>query len=193
MGFNPHTHTGCDEASTWPVEVSTVSIHTPIQGVTSPWCFGWLLSSVSIHTPIQGVTCSLYHFDNVWWVSIHTPIQGVTFTCSLDNLNNVSFNPHTHTGCDHRWIEFSILQYVSIHTPIQGVTCVAFTSCLILVVSIHTPIQGVTFISIAAYRETLSFNPHTHTGCDLLTSQINWSWVCFNPHTHTGCDGVLLV
>ena len=34
--FNPHTHTGCDEASTCPEEVSTVSIHTPIQGVTIP-------------------------------------------------------------------------------------------------------------------------------------------------------------
>ena len=76
-------------------------------------------------------------------------------------------------------------------------------------VSIHTPIQGVTpfehdqsnqlsFQSTHPYRVwlrfhtemslNLSFNPHTHTGCDVYTDTSITTRKSFNPHTHTGCD-----
>ena len=35
MSFNPHTHAGCDNQSNNVFVYSSVSIHTPTQGVTS--------------------------------------------------------------------------------------------------------------------------------------------------------------
>ena len=37
----------------------------------------------------------------------------------------------------------------------------------------------------------ISFNPHTHTGCDLSEDNQVLVILCFNPHTHTGCDKTL--
>ena len=64
--------------------------------------------------------------------------------------------------------------------------------CSIDAVSIHTPIQGVTLIASSSICSMLSFNPHTHTGCDARLSAFPFLRVCFNPHTHTGCDPFLL-
>ena len=65
---------------TWimPAFVS-VSIHTPIQGVTRCPYNPTSGHPVSIHTPIQGVTFKwFYDYNKGLMVSIHTPIQGVT-------------------------------------------------------------------------------------------------------------------
>ena len=78
-------------------------------------------------------------------------------------------------------------------------------------VSIHAPTQGatsrasslrseITFQSTHPHRVRLtksvhsskrgSFNPRTHTGCDLkLHCLITRTIKGFNPRTHTGCDG----
>ena len=56
----------------------------------------------------------------------------------------MSFNPHTHAGCDYDFSSYICSQLVSIHTPTQGVTVIAFLEVLLLA----------------------SFNPHTHAGCD---------------------------
>ena len=57
----------------------------------------------------------------------------------------ISFNPHTHTGCDPlRIYNAARGEFVSIHTPIQGVTQGSDTFEFDIKVSIHTPIQGVT-------------------------------------------------
>ena len=34
----------------------------------------------------------------------------------------------------------------------------------------------------------LSFNPHTHEGCDFTVVLLLVMFLCFNPHTHEGCD-----
>ena len=81
-------------------------------------------------------------------VSIHTPTKGVTeYKTSFDRFNGVS-----------------------IHTPTKGVTndCIAYVSPI--GVSIHTPTKGVTHISITNMKAMPSFNPHTHEGCDLITT-----------------------
>ena len=54
--FNPHTHTGCDRTLGICALCQLVSIHTPIQGVTSSCSMVCIRRQVSIHTPIQGVT-----------------------------------------------------------------------------------------------------------------------------------------
>ena len=100
-----------------------------------------------------------------------------------------SFNPHTHTGCDVTYAVYKLATAVSIHTPIQGVTQFGW-------------IWGfsIQFQSTHPYRvwpphshlifQRQSFNPHTHTGCDLFLYLIICFIVCFNPHTHTGCDSL---
>ena len=73
--------------------------------------------SVSIHTPIQGVTpfCNFLHY--ISRVSIHTPIQGVTAAAFKALPNSQSFNPHTHTGCDSLRIKImtEALKFQSTH------------------------------------------------------------------------------
>ena len=55
-------------------------------------------------------------------------------------------------------------------------------------VSIHAPTQGATHSERLACYCYASFNPRTHTGCDLLPPQQQGKKDCFNPRTHTGCD-----
>ena len=208
--FNPHTHTGCDFAcvfyaftsmmfqSTHPYRVWRIHLlrcqipwsfnpHTHT-GCDFSYCYKSFCKWVSIHTPIQGVTESCRIHRHSTGVSIHTPIQGVTLQYRYNR----------------------ILCLVSIHTPIQGVTESGGNLCDACRVSIHTPIQGVTARRWCRYDTGCSFNPHTHTGCDIThdpapspTTQFQsthpyrvWQQVqtikikklCFNPHTHTGCD-----
>ena len=120
--FNPHTHTGCD-LKDWQ---------------------GSYPESVSIHTPIQGVTFTRPFTTLGKYVSIHTPIQGVTSRSILITYTITGFNPHTHTGCDSNESINESTKMVSIHTPIQGVTTNQAANGFACKVSIHTPIQGVT-------------------------------------------------
>ena len=126
---------------------------------------------VSIHTPIQGVTEVTPEKVINQDVSIHTPIQGVTYDFYLE--------------CCY----FA----VSIHTPIQGVTRRSVGRRFRQAVSIHTPIQGVTWQPILSRASSSCFNPHTHTGCDLITIAYIKRITSFNPHTHTGCDAHILL
>ncbi len=99
-------------------------------------------------------------------VSIHTPIQGVTLIASSSICSMLSFNPHTHTGCDARLSAFPFLR-------------VCFNP--------HTHTGCDPFL-LSWYVARKSFNPHTHTGCDSSAPGRLPSPPCFNPHTHTGCD-----
>ena len=57
----------------------------------------------------------------------------------------MSFNPHTHAGCDKdSTYNFEQAFDVSIHTPTQGVTKLDISNVPTENVSIHTPTQGVT-------------------------------------------------
>ena len=150
-----------------PVRIRTVSIHTPIQGVTLLLQLHLPSSLVSIHTPIQGVTLQAVLSD--WAFQRFNPHTHTGCDCSRFPIWKWwwSFNPHTHTGCDrldslccNEWL-------VSIHTPIQGVTLSGKQGFRLLLVSIHTPIQGVTQGGERPTSPHQCFNPHTHTGCDL--------------------------
>ena len=56
-----------------------------------------------------------------------------------------------------------------------------------MVVSIHTPIQGVTSTKSQEPGGYYSFNPHTHTGCDYVSSAaLNYAQVSI----HTPIQGV---
>ena len=85
---------------------------------------------------------------------------------SYKHAQSVSFNPHTHAGCD-RSGRFTLCcsMDVSIHTPTQGVTPRGMDWLDWEMVSIHTPTQGVTIVC-SIYGRSYGFNPHTHAGCD---------------------------
>ena len=152
----------------------------------------------------SGYFCTVY----VWIVSIHTPTQGVTFAIQTIE-NSDSFNPHTHAGCDLNMVIAFQPFYVSIHTPTQGVTYHGPNGMQTGSVSIHTPTQGVTKYKICLrnmilFQSThprrvwldqyiitnlgMSFNPHTHAGCDNTEYNLKLIYYGFNPHTHAGCD-----
>ena len=163
---------------------------------------------VSIHTPTQGVTTSImYPAQASQFQSTHPRRVWLQQQSSVQN--SISFNPHTHAGCDLFIISFISERSVSIHTPTQGVTrrfewevcgtgcfnphthagCdhVWIHSCHCSDVSIHTPTQGVThgvFSQYARYRFQ-STHPRRvwHRSVSLLHLQKG-----FNPHTHAGCD-----
>ena len=62
VSFNPHTHEGCDDASSKLDNMQKVSIHTPTKGVTDVKVCVIALERVSIHTPTKGVTGCPYWF-----------------------------------------------------------------------------------------------------------------------------------
>ena len=45
--------------------------------------------------------------------------------------------------------------------------------------------------SIYSVLPSLSFNPRTHTGCDLQSTLLLHLYYGFNPRTHTGCDKIV--
>ena len=122
LGFNPHTHEGCDIQARWVRAQRAVSIHTPTKGVT-------------YRLRKQG--CIIY-------VSIHTPTKGVTFALRCKHKQSDCFNPHTHEGCDSVIEGPSVRFTVSIHTPTKGVTLNRLHCHCLHLVSIHTPTKGVT-------------------------------------------------
>ena len=125
-----------------------------------------LVQTVSIHTPTKGVTEGYGVLPVHWLVSIHTPTKGVT------HQEDVDYN----------------LLRVSIHTPTKGVTYLFVILRLTSVVSIHTPTKGVTMSARFFLAAQISFNPHTHEGCDPHHQIRKPPYLCFNPHTHEGCD-----
>ena len=66
-------------------------------------------------------------------------------------------------------------------------------NCGKLIVSIHAPIQGATLRKPRKICVSNSFNPRTHTGCDVLMLLIIRLLRSFNPRTHTGCDSITSV
>ena len=92
--------------------------------------------------------------------------EGCDVKSKLVLLLLCSFNPHTHEGCDYHSIQLGQILPVSIHTPTKGVTAFILFLC-------------------ASFR---CFNPHTHEGCDLYLAYWRRFADCFNPHTHEGCD-----
>ena len=80
---------------------------------------------------------------------------------------------------------------VSIHAPTRGAThrC---EECLKPLRFQSTHPHGVRRPGIGRQCDKYnSFNPRTHTGCDLSTFRISFRPILgFNPRTHTGCDSV---
>ena len=126
--------------------------------------------------------------------------------CALQMFQ--STHPH---GVRQSQIEFYVeLTKVSIHAPTRGATHPEFQKNVDDLVSIHAPTRGATVLSRSGIRPMVSFNPRTHTGCDLGNTHKRFGYCVsihaptrgatkpktfryfvprgFNPRTHTGCD-----
>ena len=148
--FNPHTHEGCDAQTSRLTCLGgcfNPHTHEGCDGRTRIQSQG---TRVSIHTPTKGVTACSPAFSVTSVVSIHTPTKGVTKAFSL----------------------YNVMPQVSIHTPTKGVTNVGSGAAATAAVSIHTPTKGVTFAPNTTQTHMISFNPHTHEGCDATKSGI---------------------
>ena len=102
--FNPHTHAGCDQTMSERQAVLQVSIHTPTQGVTVDHC---------------------QHRSFITFQSTHPRRVWLHINSFSDQM--LSFNPHTHAGCDWEFFLYFHIFLVSIHTPTQGVTLYLIT------------------------------------------------------------------
>ena len=102
----------------------------------------------------------------------------------------MSFNPHTHEGCD-RWLIFGELSFPCFnpHTH-EGCDQQYGYDIVDNDVSIHTPTKGVTLGALHIVQSLWRFNPHTHEGCDTIHTIMMLEATSFNPHTHEGCDSL---
>ena len=94
-----HAHEGRDRARDGDIR-SSVSIHAPMKGATSPREIWRPLRSVSIHAPMKGATRrSTRNRDRPRHVSIHAPMKGAIH---LDGswTGHRHFNPRAHEGRD---------------------------------------------------------------------------------------------
>ena len=74
-----------------------------MKGVTLFMARKAIYVTISIHTPVKGVTDLLDVDLPSVLISIHTPVKGVTLLSLLQYILCMYFNPHTREGCDTRW------------------------------------------------------------------------------------------
>ena len=107
QGFNPHTHEGCDWRIQQRCARHDVSIHTPTKGVTSCYMYNSYKDVVSIHTPTKGVTDPRKISKEVMEFQSTHPRR--VWQRLFDCLKGYSsFNPHTHEGCDTKFLAVNV-------------------------------------------------------------------------------------
>ena len=140
-GFNPRTHTGCDVVSDELEQVEKVSIHAPTRGATHP-----------SHIPYR------FHI-----VSIHAPTRGATARQLWNTRTASRFNPRTHTGCDTTFFPtvVSVGSFQSTHP--HGVRHDTKERIkYIQEVSIHAPTRGATGVKDNPNSGTMFQSTHPH-------------------------------
>ena len=95
--------------------------------------------------------------------------HGVRHICTCTERQPKSFNPRTHTGCDSAFCTRGYEDRVFQSTHPHGVRrTFAFARQSTQKVSIHAPTRGATRCSHQVKTSITSFNPRTHTGCDMM-------------------------
>ena len=124
---------------------------------------------VSIHAPTRGATLSVRPLkgNRAWFQSTHP--HGVRRDCAALYRPGVMVSIHAPTrGATMTIFTKTINRYVSIHAPTRGAT----TSTLLKMVKYmfqSTHPHGVRH-NLGSFLEKIkSFNPRTHTGCDLFS------------------------
>ena len=208
--FNPHTHAGCDWKhlqdhhasrfqSTHPRRVwlsinAQLTLYGSFNPHTHAGCDCWSLSTsfvyyVSIHTPTQGVTLVLRRQRKLYLFQSTHPRRVWLPNAIRIGRQRYSFNPHTHAGCDmadvRKLAPFILFQ--STHPRRVWLTSAGAWSYQSMFQSTH-PRRVWLHLHLLLCLMLLSFNPHTHAGCDFFILPFFAFPLCFNPHTHAGCD-----
>ena len=152
------------------------------------------------------------HLLTSWFQSTH-PL-GVRRIVLIMIISVISFNPRTHSGCDHRY-DAEVCRPNSFNPRTHSgcdVNELAFViHCCI--VSIHAPTRGATQ-GVQAYNISSAFQSTHPLGVRLLNALqltrkpvfqsthplgvrrssrvFSLHQLCFNPRTHSGCDLMLL-
>ena len=147
MFQSTHPHGVRQEGDNEQIFQYQVSIHAPTRGATKIKIKILLHASVSIHAPTRGATHLANSPARNTGVSIHAPTRGATRTR----------------------IVISGSEAVSIHAPTRGATS-----------DDEGEVRGSKFQSTHPHgvrrddrtlaKQNRSFNPRTHTGCDLVQS-----------------------
>ena len=167
----------------------SVSIHAPTRGATRLHQGQTLTAYVTIHAPTRGATSTKRKVDVLESVSIHAPTRGATSNM-IDCAESFVFqSTHPHGVRRHLVSNPAGSTGVSIHAPTRGAT--SRCNCHFMPTKFqsthpHGVRQGFGCKTHPAY----SFNPRTHTGCDIYEQWLSKIKVCFNPRTHTGCDTI---
>ena len=187
--FNPRTHTGCDRYFFQDKGRRPVSIHAPTRGATRPALFfsgqrafqsthphgvrpfspasNKQICIVSIHAPTRGATYScVVSPSGSRFQSTHP--HGVRRNCGSACKRSTSFNPRTHTGCDMDVLRLAFRQGVSIHAPTRGATTTQIYAKITKEFQSTHPHGVRPLINGILSRTKFSFNPRTHTGCDII-------------------------
>ncbi len=151
LGFNPRTHTECDNIRD-PVVIRTIiSIHAPYRVRLQTRTAHQAIPEISIHALIQSATSST---RNAW-------------------QKNTNFNPRTHTECDNCVVArvFMFVKFQSTHSYRVRRVCRKLLQAFKRI-SIHALIQSATQSVSLPLWSLKNFNPRTHTECDFCTSRI---------------------
>jgi len=120
--FNPRTRTGCDRSiNILSAENALVSIHAPARGATQGNIHLYSLARFQSTHP-HGVRQFLIFFRQYKYKFQSTHPHGVRHKEVIQQLDAVSFNPRTRTGCDRISRPIRYFRYVSIHAPARGAT-----------------------------------------------------------------------
>ena len=120
--FNPRTHMGCDFSSLYLPSIASRFQSTHPHGVRQNPTYKAQAAATFQSTHPHGVRHQKYLFY----------------------LNDASFNPRTHMGCDGRCALHQMRLLVSIHAPTWGATTGARHCPRLQKVSIHAPTWGAT-------------------------------------------------
>ena len=139
--------------------------------------------TVSIHAPTRGATASVLVLPENVQVSIHAPTRGATTERYLQHpLRIVSIHAPTRGATRQNLEYYRIKKFQSTH-PLG----VRRRSCRIQhqgsKVSIHAPTRGATRASKSHTYQRSSFNPRTHSGCDIFCCD-NYSVILLFQSTH---------
>ena len=187
-GFNPRTHTGCDQRIIVPNPNRTVSIHAPTRGATQrenehQSCTGF--QSTHPHGVRLNLSAWLYPIFNV---SIHAPTRGATTsTFALSSFATLFQSTHPHgVRRSGESVHTRLRRFQSTHphgvrletTPKERAT---------RQVSIHAPTRGATITLVQKEKFIMFQSTHPH-GVRPKRVEPSAQVTCFNPRTHTGCD-----
>ena len=146
VSFNPRTHTGCDLKSARSFSKDDyVSIHAPIQGAT-------MLSEEQV--------------SNGVFQSTHPYRVRQAFTLLLFSSRRFQSTHPYRVRLLMYENPTKVGKFQSTH-PYRVRHSVGFHWSYDTFVSIHAPIQGATYLFDLCSTGYRSFNPRTHTGCDL--------------------------